>query len=214
MPFAATWMHLEITIPSELSQTKTNICRLRVESKIWSKGTRPWDTDPQTEQSAAANGEGLQEGRLGDFWSLWFVVQSLSRVRLFCDPVDCSPPGSSVHGDSPAKNTGMGCHALLQRIFLTQGLNPGLPHCRWIFYQLSHQGSPIILEWVAISFSRGTSWPRNQTQASCLGRWILYHWVTREARFEISKLYTGWINNKVLLYSVQSHNGKEYEKEW
>ena len=49
----------------------------------------------------------------------------------FCDPVDCSPPGSSVHGDSPGKNTGVGCHALLQGIFSTQGSNPGLLHCRW-----------------------------------------------------------------------------------
>ena len=58
------------------------------------------------------------------------------------DPMDCSPPGSSVHGDSPGKNIGVGCHALLQGIFPTQGLNPGLPHCRWILYQLSHQGGP------------------------------------------------------------------------
>ena len=62
--------------------------------------------------------------------------------------MDCSPPGSSVHGDSPGKNTGMGCHALLQGIFPTQGSNPGLPHCRWIPYHLSHQGSPRILKWV------------------------------------------------------------------
>ena len=48
--------------------------------------------------------------------------------------MDCSPPGSSVHGDSTSKNTGMGCHALLQRIFLTQGSNPGLPLCRRILY--------------------------------------------------------------------------------
>ena len=54
------------------------------------------------------------------------------------NPADCNPPGSSVHGDSPGKNTGMGCHALLQRIFPTQGLNPGHPHCRWILYQLSY----------------------------------------------------------------------------
>ena len=59
-----------------------------------------------------------------------------------CDPVDCSLPGSSVHGDSPGKNTGVGCSALLQGIFPTQGLNPGLPHCRQILYHLSHQGSP------------------------------------------------------------------------
>ena len=57
-----------------------------------------------------------------------------------CDPMDCSPPGSSVHGDSPGKNTGVGCHALLQGTFPTQGSNPGLPHCRQILYCLSHQG--------------------------------------------------------------------------
>ena len=38
----------------------------------------------------------------------------------------CSPPGSSVHGDSPGKNTGVGCHALLQGSFLTQGSKPHL----------------------------------------------------------------------------------------
>ena len=43
-----------------------------------------------------------------------------------CDPMDCSPPGIFVHGDSPGRNTGVGCHALLQGIFPTQGLNPGL----------------------------------------------------------------------------------------
>ena len=47
-----------------------------------------------------------------------------------CDPMDCTPPGSSVHGDSPGKNTEVGCHALLQGIFLTQELNQGLLHCR------------------------------------------------------------------------------------
>ena len=46
-----------------------------------------------------------------------------------CDPRDCSPPGSSVHGDSPGKNTGVGCCALLQGIFPTQGSNGGLLHC-------------------------------------------------------------------------------------
>ena len=58
------------------------------------------------------------------------------------DSMDCSPPGSSVHGDSPGKNIGVGCHAFLQGIFPTQGWNPGLPHCREILYQLSHKGSP------------------------------------------------------------------------
>ena len=62
---------------------------------------------------------------------LCLVVQS---GPTLCDPMDCSPPGSSVHVDSPGKDTGVGWHALLQGIFLTQGLNPGLPHYRWILY--------------------------------------------------------------------------------
>ena len=57
-----------------------------------------------------------------------------------CDPMDCSPPGSSAHGDSPGKNTEVSCHALLQEIFPTQELNPGLLYCRQILYHLSHQG--------------------------------------------------------------------------
>ena len=47
--------------------------------------------------------------------------------------------------DSPGKNIGVGCHSLLHGIFPTQGLNPGLLHCRWILYQLSHQRSPHLL---------------------------------------------------------------------
>ena len=43
--------------------------------------------------------------------------------NFFCDPMDCSLPGSSVHGITPGKNTGVGCHALLQGIFQTQGSN-------------------------------------------------------------------------------------------
>ena len=60
--------------------------------------------------------------------------------------MDYSPPGSSVHGDSPGKSTGVVCQALLQGIFPTQGSNPGLPPCRQILYLgriiLRHLGSP------------------------------------------------------------------------
>ena len=58
-------------------------------------------------------------------------AKSLQLCPTLCDLMGCSPPGSSVHGDSPGENTGEGCHALLQGIFLTQGLNPcvlGLLH--------------------------------------------------------------------------------------
>ena len=75
-----------------------------------------------------------------------------------CDPMDCSPPGSSVHEDSPGKSTGVGCHALLQGIFPTQGSNPGLLR---ILYHLSHQGRPRILDWISYPFSRGSPQPRD-----------------------------------------------------
>ena len=99
----------------------------------------------------------------------------------FYDRMDCSPPGSSVHGDSAGQNTGVGCHVLLQRIFPTQSSNPGLPHCRQILYHLSLQGSPRILEWVAYPFSRGSSWLGNWIGVSCFAGGFFTSWATREA---------------------------------
>ena len=95
----------------------------------------------------------------------------------------CSLPGTSVHGDSPGKNTGVGCHALLQGIFPTQGLNAGLPHCRQILYCLRHQESPRILEWIAYPFARGSSWPRNQTRVSCITGRFFTSWATNSFSF-------------------------------
>ena len=60
-------------------------------------------------------------------------AQSLQSCLTLCEPRHCNLSGSSIHGDSPGKNTGVGCHALLQGIFLTQGSNPGLLHCRQNF---------------------------------------------------------------------------------
>ena len=122
---------------------------------------------------------------------LCLVTQSSLTI---CDLMDCSTLGSSVYGDSPGKNAEVGRHAFLQGIFPTQGLIPGLPHCRRMPYHLSHQGkvkvsqscptlcdatdcsllgSPVhgilqakILEWVAFSFFRGSSQPRFQIQVS------------------------------------------------
>ena len=108
---------------------------------------------------------------------MYLVAQSCPTL---CDPMDCSLPGSCVHGDSPGKNTGKGCHALLQGIFPTQGSNTGLQHCRQILYCLSHQGIPRILEWVAYPFSRGTSWPRNWTGVSCIAGGFITSWATWE----------------------------------
>ena len=71
------------------------------------------------------------------------VVRLLSCVQLFFEPMDCSLPGSSVHGISQAR----------------------------------------MLEWLAISFSRDSSPPRNQTHVTHIGRQILYHWAMWEAPY-------------------------------
>ena len=62
-----------------------------------------------------------------------------------CNPMDCSPPSSPVHGNSSGKSTGVGSHSLLQGIFPTRGSNLGLLRCRQILYHLSQQGRP--LQW-------------------------------------------------------------------
>ena len=86
----------------------------------------------------------LQEGstETWDYTVLCLVIQSCPTL---CDPMDCSLPGSSVHLDSPGRNTGVGCHALLQGIFPTQRSNPGLPRCRQIIYWLSRLGNHVTI---------------------------------------------------------------------
>ena len=64
-------------------------------------------------------------------------AQPLQSCLTLCNAMESSPPGSSVHGDSPGKNTGVGCHVFLQGIFPTQESNPcllSLLHCRRILY--------------------------------------------------------------------------------
>ena len=78
------------------------------------------------------------------------------------------PHGLHSPGNSPAPNTWVGSLSLLHGTVPTQGSNPGLLCRRWILYQLSHKGSPRILEWVAYSFSSGSSWPKNWTGVSCI----------------------------------------------
>ena len=69
----------------------------------------------------------------------------LPSFPILCNPTDCSPPGFSIYGDSPGKNTGVVCHALLQRIFLTQGSNRVSYISwlgRWVLYHWCHLRSP------------------------------------------------------------------------
>ena len=101
--------------------------------------------------------------------------QSLSCVQLLVTRELHSP------WNSPGQSTGVDSLFLLQGIFPTQGSNPGLPHCRLFLYQLSHKGSPRLLEWVAYPFSSGSSWPRNQTRVSCMAGGFFTNWTIREA---------------------------------
>ena len=100
---------------------------------------------------------------------------SFSHVRLF------TTHGLQSPCDSPGQNSGMGSLSLLQGIIPTQGLNPSLPHGRWMLYQLSHKGSSGILEWVAYPFCSGSSWPRNQTRVSRIAGGFFTNWIIRKA---------------------------------
>ena len=85
-------------------------------------------------------------------WFLWYMYAVTQLGLTLFDPMDCSPPGPSVH-----------------RIFQAR-----------------------ILEWVAISFCKGSSWPRYQTQVSCIGRQILYHCIP----WETLSVY----NNQIIMF--------------
>jgi len=88
--------------------------------------------------------------------------KSLNHVWLFVTPWTLYCLWNSL-GQNTAYR--MGCLSRLQEIFPTQGLNPGLLHCRQILFQLSHKGSPRILEWVAYPFSSESSRSRSWTQS-------------------------------------------------
>ena len=134
--------------------------------------------------------------------SMWFSVECLNSAYLLeystrtegrSESESRSVVSNSLrpHGlyspwNSPGHNTGVGSLSLLQGIFSTQGSNPGLPHCRWIIYQLNHKGCPTTLEWVVYPFSRGSSLPRNQTGVSCICRQILYQLSYEEGRRAIT----------------------------
>ena len=125
-------------------------------------GTLSYNGDCQSSKQDRLNGNPIIEGFLNHkecsffcgsgLLSLYFLCTIylcaclVARSSLtLCDPMDCSLPGSSVHGHSLGKNIWIGCHALFQGIFPTQELNPSLPHCRQILYCLKHQESPRIL---------------------------------------------------------------------
>ena len=101
------------------------------------------------------------------------------------------PHGLYSPWNSPGWNTAVGSLSLLKGIFPTQGLNPGIPHCRWILYQLSHKESPRILEWVAYPFSSRSSQSRDWTRVSCISGRFFANWAIRGYKYSSKEL----INN-------------------
>ena len=128
------------------------------------------------------------------FRLLWFFLRFSNRAlpcgcwlllfsrSVMSDSLQLHGPYSSWN--SLGQNTGVGSVSLLQGIFPTQESNPGLPHCRLILYQLSHKGSPRILEWVANPFSSGSSWPKNQPRVSCIAGGFFTNLAIREAHYK------------------------------
>ena len=91
------------------------------------------------------------------------------------------PHGLYSPWNSPGQNTRVGSHSLLKEIFPMQGSNPGLPYCRQIPYQLSHQQSPRIPKWVVYPLSSLSSQSRNQTEVSCIAGGFFTSWTSRRA---------------------------------
>ena len=108
----------------------------------------------------------------------------------------CLTPCSPSPWNSPGQNTGVDSRSFLQGIFPTQGSNPGVLHCRWILYQLSHKGSPRILQWVAYPFSKGSSQPRNQSGVFCIAVGFFTSWASREAYQE------GWTEKSTKFFVI------------
>ena len=108
---SSSWGCKEWNTTEQLNWTEFNICAPKVQMRLWNE----------------------------------WVSEVTQLCPTLCDPMDCSLSGGAIRllhpWDSPGKNTGVGCRFLLQKIFLIQGLNAGLPHCRQTLYLLSHQGS-------------------------------------------------------------------------
>ena len=109
------------------------------------------------------------------------------------------PYGLYSPWNSPGQNTAVGGLSLLQGLFPTQGSNPSLPHCRRIPYQLSHQESPKILQWVAYSFLSESSRPRNWNRVSCIVGGFFINWAIRET-LESASSFTNVSQSRLNFY--------------
>ena len=107
-------------------------------TKLNSQKRRNTARSVSVERPLGHSGLSTQGGGLHTALCVCLCVCLIAQSCLtLCDPLDCSPPGSSVCRNLPGKNIEVGCHAFLQGIFPTQGSNPDLLHCRQILYCLS-----------------------------------------------------------------------------
>ena len=129
-------------------------------------------------------------------WNLSYsrFLQYFSKIIILNESESHSIMSTSLwpHGlcspwNSPGQDSLVGSLSLLQRIFTTQRSNPCFLHYRWILYQLSHKGSPRILEWVAYPFSSRSSWPRNWTRVSCIAEGFFTNWSMRVAQILVQE---------------------------
>ena len=94
----------------------------------------------------------------------------------------CNPMDYTVHGILQVRILERVAFPVSRRSSQPRDWNPGLLHCRWILYQLSHKGSPRILGWVGYPFSSGSSGPRNRTGVSFIAggsftNWAIIDWM-------------------------------------
>ena len=160
------------------------------------------------------------------------------------DPMDCSLPGSSVHGIFQARSTGVGCHCLLHILPCGCVKKPSVKNsliwlkgwrvyvrvkvlvaqlCLILFDPMdcSLPGSSIhgilqgrILEWVAIPSSRGSSPPRDWIPVSCIGRWILYHLSHWEVQYTGLQLLSKNSHLPLKLCCFRSLRAFRWRRQW
>ena len=158
-----------------------NINKLRYADDTTLVCCSPWGCE-ESDVTEQLNWIGLHRYLKSTYqWHLLRVVQSLSGVWLFCYPMDCSPPGSSVHGISKATILEWIAISFSRESFWLSDWTCVSCMGRQILDQLSYKGSPRILEWVADPFFCGSSQPRNWTGFSCIAGGFFTNWAIRKA---------------------------------
>ena len=156
----------------------------------------------------------------------WKWSRSVMSTRS--DPMDCSPPGSSVHGIFPvltfskSPQLSLCCSPLYScALWMLPGGSGSLASKSCLILCNPMDQSPLgssvhrisqarILEWVAISFSRVSSWPRDWTRISCLHRHILDNWATWKAH-ECHLLFIKWVKPNLQPHFLNAERSREGE---